>query len=205
VGAARVVSDKSPSPRTHGRMAPVAVTALGTGRQPRGLAVHPHGRIPRGTPDFRTSAPGGTPAAPPARDGRFAAAYSERVATFVVGLPACPRTHVHRTSCFPTSARSSSQRSWLSTGSPSTLRHPRHCQPSSQSSLKARTTYCESPSTDTRQLSFRHRSPSIAARNSIRLLVVCLSLPKNSLSVPLYTRIAAQPPGPGFPQHDPSM
>jgi hypothetical protein len=86
--------------------------------------------------------------------------------------------------CLATSASNSCQRSRLSTGSPLALRHSRRCQRSIQLSLTARTTYWESPSTETRQgCSFSARSPSIAARNSIRELVVYFSLRELFLGV----------------------
>jgi hypothetical protein len=119
-----------------------------------------------------------------ARSCALAGAHRELVASLVVRLPACPRTHVHLTSCLAASASSSCQRSRLSTGLPS-LRQPRFCQPSIQLSLKARTMYCASHSTVTRQGSFSWRKPSMAERNSIRPFVVSGSLPTISRSVPL--------------------
>src|ERR1700691_3425652 len=57
----------------------------------------------------------------------------------------------------------------------------------------------------TLQDSFRARSPSTAACNSIRLFVVCGSEPYSSRSFPPNRRMHAQPPGPGLPIHDPSV
>src|SRR5579863_3665688 len=57
----------------------------------------------------------------------------------------------------------------------------------------------------TLQDSFRARSPSTAACSSIRLFVVCGSEPYISRFVSPNRRMQAQPPGPGFPIHDPSV
>ena len=45
----------------------------------------------------------------------------------------------------------------------------------------------------------------ITAIISMRLLVVAVSPPDNSFSWPPVRRIAAQPPGPGFPEQAPSV
>ncbi len=52
---------------------------------------------------------------------------------------------------------------------------------------------------------FTTDKPIIAAINSIRLLVVSGSEPLNSRSLSCHCKIAAQPPGPGFDKHDPSV
>src|SRR5580693_424591 len=57
----------------------------------------------------------------------------------------------------------------------------------------------------TSQRSLRARSPSTAACNSIRLLVVCGSDPYISRFVSPKRRMQAQPPGPGLPKQDPSV
>ncbi len=50
------------------------------------------------------------------------------------------------------------------------------------------------------------RRPSSAAVYSIRLFVVCASLPERSSVTPSgQTTIAAQPPGPGLPEQAPSV
>ena len=55
------------------------------------------------------------------------------------------------------------------------------------------------------QVRFSARSPSIAAESSIRLLVASGTPPCNTRSCSPYRRMHAQPPGPGFPRHEPSM
>src|SRR5690348_9211576 len=57
----------------------------------------------------------------------------------------------------------------------------------------------------TRQGRFSASSPRIAARSSIRLLVVSGSPPDSSLSRAPERIRTAQPPGPGFPRQAPSV
>src|SRR5690242_9094272 len=57
----------------------------------------------------------------------------------------------------------------------------------------------------TRQGRFSASSPLIAAMSSIRLLVVSASPPEISRSFSPIRRSTAQPPGPGFPRHAPSV
>ena len=45
----------------------------------------------------------------------------------------------------------------------------------------------------------------LTAVSSMRLLVVVSSPPEIIFSAPLYSRIAAQPPGPGLPEQAPSV
>src|SRR5208283_633971 len=66
-------------------------------------------------------------------------------------------------------------------------------------------TYSESVTTSTSHGSMSARKPSMAARSSIRLLVVCGSDPDNSLVWRLWIRMQAQPPAPVFPRQEPSV
>ena len=53
--------------------------------------------------------------------------------------------------------------------------------------------------------SFSAERPAITACSSIRLLVVCASVPEISFLAEPHRSRHAQPPGPGFPRHDPSV
>ena len=55
------------------------------------------------------------------------------------------------------------------------------------------------------QLSFSSDKDSIAAMSSILLFVVLASPPDISFSASPYLRMAPQPPGPGLPEHAPSV
>jgi len=68
-------------------------------------------------------------------------------------------------------------------------------------------TYVESENSSTLQGAFKAFKPWIAAVNSIRLLVVWSTPPLNAflVDVPGIVRMAAQPPGPGFPEQAPSQ
>ena len=68
-----------------------------------------------------------------------------------------------------------------------------------------RRTYSESVSTVTWHARLSARSPSIAAASSIRLLVASGTPPCSTRSCSPHRRMHAQPPGPGFPRHEPSM
>src|SRR5216117_4001271 len=57
----------------------------------------------------------------------------------------------------------------------------------------------------TRHGRLRASRAAIAAVSSIRLLVVWISPPFNSLTFPPQARIAPQPPGPGLPEQAPSV
>src|SRR5215472_5326609 len=59
--------------------------------------------------------------------------------------------------------------------------------------------------TVTLHVSVRAWRPLIAARSSIRLLVVLVSPPCSTRSRCPYLRMHAHPPGPGLPRHDPSV
>src|SRR5690348_9927393 len=59
--------------------------------------------------------------------------------------------------------------------------------------------------TVTLHVSVRTWRPLIAARSSMRLLVVLVSPPCSTRSRCPYLRMHAQPPGPGLPMHDPSV
>src|SRR5436853_631255 len=65
--------------------------------------------------------------------------------------------------------------------------------------------YRESVMTVTLHVSVRTWRPLIAARSSMRLLVVLASPPCSTRSRCPYLRMHAHPPGPGFPRHDPSV
>src|ERR1039458_10059647 len=66
-------------------------------------------------------------------------------------------------------------------------------------------TYSESVTTSTAQASVSARKPSMAARSSMRLLVVCGSDPHISFVRCLWSRMHAQPPAPGLPRQEPSV
>jgi hypothetical protein len=66
-------------------------------------------------------------------------------------------------------------------------------------------TYCESVYKSTALGPFSAESASIAAVSSMRLFVVAASPPFSSFSWPSHMRIAPQPPGPGLPEHAPSL
>ena len=66
-------------------------------------------------------------------------------------------------------------------------------------------TYLESEYSSTTHGSFSASSAEITAVSSMRLLVVDSSPPEIIFSAPLYSRIAAQPPGPGLPEQAPSV
>ena len=93
-----------------------------------------------------------------------------------------------------------SQRSRLATGCRLEFFHPRFSHPSCQRSRKQFTTYVESLTTSRRPS--MAWTASKAAEISIRWLVVCTSLP--DAKRPPGTA-QAQPPGPGFPEHAPSV
>ena len=82
---------------------------------------------------------------------------------------------------------------------------PRFFQPTIQRSLKALMRYALSEWTATVHGVWSDSSAWAAASSSIRLLVVAGSAPQISFSLPFHVRTAPQPPGPGLPEHAPSV
>ena len=66
-------------------------------------------------------------------------------------------------------------------------------------------TYLESDQSSTTQGSFRASRAVMTPVSSMRLLVVWASPPESSFLWAPYIRIAPHPPGPGFPEHAPSV
>ncbi len=63
----------------------------------------------------------------------------------------------------------------------------------------------ESVVTTTSERRVSDSSALIAAMSSMRLLVVCASPPNISFSWPFQRSTAPHPPGPGLPEHAPSV
>ncbi len=87
----------------------------------------------------------------------------------------------------------------------SDFRQPFFRQPYTQPLVTESQTYFESVVSLTSHGSFKALSASIQAVSSIRLFVVSRSPPDNSFLFPLYWSTAPQPPGPGLPEHAPSV
>ena len=84
-------------------------------------------------------------------------------------------------------------------------RQPLALQPRAQPRESASMTYLESEYRETSQGSLSCSRARITAVSSIRLFVVFASPPESSFSIPRYSRIAPQPPGPGLPLQAPSV
>ena len=78
-------------------------------------------------------------------------------------------------------------------------------QDAAQPFCRASMTYLDSEYSSTVQGSFSACSARMTAVSSMRLLVVFCSPPESSFSCPIYSRMAPQPPGPGLPEHAPSV
>src|SRR4051812_28052874 len=118
-----------------------------------------------------------------------------------------PRTQCQRTSAWRAISSSSARtRSWFLTGAPAAVTQPLRFQPKIQRVIESSTSR-EWVTMQAWLPSARLRSPSSAARYSMRLFVVCCSPPESSTSAapPGRATIAAHPPGPGLPQHAPSV
>ena len=130
----------------------------------------------------------------------YDAATARRSTRSFIGSPLWPFTQSQVTSRSSTSSMNGSHRSRLATGSFFEFFQPRASQPLYQPSRKQFTTYVESLTMCT--------GPSIvctaryAARISMRWFVVAGSYP--DAQAPPGTA-QAQPPGPGFPRHAPSV
>src|SRR4051794_25545222 len=134
---------------------------------------------------------------------RIASFASSSQRLFSVSL-AWPLVQRQVTSCLPVRARSSCHSSAFLTGCFSLVRQPLRCQPTIQEVMPF-LTYSLSVTIVTRQRRLSWRSPSIAARNSIRLLVVAGSAPESSRRCLPARRTTPQPPGPGLPLQAPSV
>ena len=118
--------------------------------------------------------------------------------------PEWPRTQTHSTAWAALTASSRSHRSRFRTGWRSAVRHPAAFQRGTHSVIP-RWTYCESVDRRTRLGRVSAASPSIAAVNSMRLLVVSPTPPDSRRSLSRQRSSAAQPPGPGLPVQAPSV
>ena len=121
------------------------------------------------------------------------------------GWPAWPFTQWNRAACLASSASSACQRSTFRTAFFAAVRQPLAFQRKIQFSWKAFATYWESVWISTCARSASVRSARIAPANSIRLLVVHRYPCASSVRRSPRTITAAQPPGPGLPEHAPSV
>ena len=87
----------------------------------------------------------------------------------------------------------------------SLLIQPFFFQPYTQPLDRASMTYLESEYSSTTQGSFRQDRARMTPVSSMRLLVVSAAPPDSSFSTPFHSRMAPQPPGPGLPEHAPSV
>ena len=92
----------------------------------------------------------------------------------------------------------------MATGCFLALRQPLASHFTYQRSRKQLTTYVESDTTTTGRSMAKVRTASSAAVISIRWFVVCASPPAAD-GIPSGATAQAQPPGPGFPEHAPSV
>ena len=118
--------------------------------------------------------------------------------------PECPFTQCHSISWARAKRCSSSHRSRFFTELPWDLRQPvlTHM---GNNSVMPRRKYSESVCNCTRCGTSSDCRASMAARSSMRLLVVRGTAPVSSLVPPSNARIAAQPPDPGLPAQAPSV
>src|SRR3569623_52353 len=120
------------------------------------------------------------------------------------GWPVWPRTQCHSMRCGAAAASSRGQRSTVFTGSRSAVFQPLLFQAEIHSVMPRRT-YCESVVIATVHGRLSASSPAMAAISSMRLLVVRVSPPYRSFSVPLLRSTTPHPPGPGLPRQAPSV
>src|SRR5215510_5624671 len=149
-----------------------------------------------------TSATDSAPVAP-ARTAAMPSRASSSARSFSA-LPACPRTQCQRTRFGAKAASSSFQISTFLTGFLSAVRQPLRFQPWIHFMMPSRI-YWLSVWRWTRQGRLRACKAEIAARSSMRLLVVWGSPPLSSFWRSPKARMAPQPPGPGLPEQAPSV
>jgi hypothetical protein len=118
-----------------------------------------------------------------------AAAAARRSTDSCSGTPECPRTHCQRTLCRLLAAINSCQRPWFRIAGPLLDRQLRACQSRSKSVIPE-IRYRLSDTTTMLLADANDFRPSMAARSSIRLLVVFCSVPDCSRMTrrPCHTR-----------------